>query len=347
MSEYIRESVQRLTGYTPGEQPRRKDIIKLNTNENPYDPSPAVRSVLQRLDVAELARYPDPVCSELRKAIADRHGCHADQVFVGNGSDEVLALCIRAFVERSGTVGFYDPSYSLYPVLAAIEDVATRPVKLGPDFAWNMPEQYAASLFFLTNPNAPTGLLYPRAEVEAFCDRFDGVVVIDEAYVDFSSAHCMDLALSRKNVLVARTLSKSFSLAGIRLGYVVGPQPLVAALFKIKDSYNVNRLSQEIALAALSDIAHMEGNVERIQITRGSMTAGLEQRGFEVFASETNFLWTKPSAAPAEEVFEALREDGVLVRYFSGEATGDYLRITVGTEGDMHALFNALDRLFG
>jgi len=185
--------------------------------------------------------------------------------------------------------------------------------------------------------------LYPRNEVAAFCERFDGVVLIDEAYVDFSSADCMELALSLENVLVARTLSKSFSLAGLRLGYAVGPESLIQALFKIKDSYNVSRLSQEIALAALSDLGHMQSNVERIKDQREKLARELEARGFTVFPSETNFLWVKPpSGTTASTLFESLREKKILTRYFPGELTGEYLRITIATEGEMRALINAL-----
>ncbi|MEA3471496.1 MAG: histidinol-phosphate transaminase, partial [Thermodesulfobacteriota bacterium] len=326
----IRKSVWAMTGYVPGEQPRSCKVIKLNTNENPYPPSPRVKEVLAKFDVEQLGLYPDPVCHDLRETIAEYHNVDIDRILVGNGSDEILALCIRAFVERDGSVGYYDPSYSLYPVLARIEDVAVKPVRLGSDFEWNMPEDYETSLFFLTNPNAPTSLLYPREEVRAFCGRFRGVVVIDEAYVDFSREHCLDFVREFDNVIVARTLSKSFSLAGIRLGYAVGPVALIEALHKIKDSYNVGRLAQELGLAALLDVKHMEGNVERIKITRAAMTAELSRRGIEMFPSETNFLWVKPAGREAGELFERLREDGIFVRYFPGELTGAYLRITVG-----------------
>ena len=345
MSSLIRKSVEAMQGYVPGEQPRRRDVIKLNTNENPYPASPRVKEVLERISLNTLGLYPDPVCMELREQVADLHGCDREQVFVGNGSDEILALCIRAFVEPDGAVGYYDPSYSLYPILAAIEDVAVKPVSLGPDFQWQMPDDYTSSLFFLTNPNAPTSILYPKDEVRAFCSRFSGVVLIDEAYVDFSAHHCLDLVQEFDNVIVARTLSKSFSLAGIRLGYAVGSEALISALFKIKDSYNVNVLTQEVARAALSDITHMKRNVERIQMTRKTMTLELEKRGFQVIPSETNFLWVRPTQGEAADLFQRLRDDFVYVRYFPGERTGEYLRITVGTEGDLTALLSSLDQI--
>ncbi len=342
MTKYIKKAVQELAAYTPGEQPRERDIIKLNTNENAYPPSPKIAEVLRRPADA-LRLYPDPVCHELRNVIANLHQCRAEQVFVGNGSDEVLALCVRAFVERSGSVGYHEPSYSLYPVLAAIHEVETRPVSLSADFSWSMPEGYAASLFFLANPNAPTSILYPKDMVRSFCKGFSGVVLIDEAYVDFARENCMDLALPMDNVLVARTLSKSYSLAGLRVGYVIGSEALIGAMYKIKDSYNVSRLSQEIALAALLDRGHMERNVARIRDTRDRVANELRGLGFGVAPSETNFLWVKPPPGrTAQQVFEDLRKRKILARYFPGPRTGEYLRITVATEGEMRALVDAL-----
>lgn len=342
MTKYIKKAVQELAAYTPGEQPRERDIIKLNTNENAYPPSPKIAEVLRRPADA-LRLYPDPVCHELRRVIADLHQCRVEQVFVGNGSDEVLALCVRAFVERDGAVGYHEPSYSLYPVLAAIHEVETKPVALNDDFSWNMPDDYAASLFFLANPNAPTSVLYPKDTVRSFCKRFAGVVLIDEAYVDFAREHCMELATTMENVLVARTLSKSYSLAGLRVGYVVGSETLIGAMYKIKDSYNVSRLSQEIALAALLDRGHMERNVARIRDARDRVAKELRGMGFAVAPSETNFLWVKPPPGlTAQQVFEDLRKRKILVRYFPGPRTGEYLRITVATDGEMRALVDAL-----
>lgn len=337
----IRASIKALTPYTPGEQPG-PGVIKLNTNENPYPPSPRVAEVLRAADPASLRLYPDPVSSGLRKQIAGLHGCAPEQVFIGNGSDEVLALGVRAFVPEGGAVGYFDPSYSLYPVLAAIEDVPVRPVPLPPDFGWTMPAGYTSALFFLTNPNAPTSRLFPRAEVEAFARGFPGVVLVDEAYVDFAGATCLDLALQLPNVLIARTLSKSYSLAGIRLGYAVGPAPLIEALHKIKDSYNISLLTQQLAAAAVGDQAWMRGNVAKIVATRERVAGVLRSRGWSVFDSATNFLFAKPPVRPARELFEELRARKIFVRYFSAPATRDYLRITIGTETEMDALLAAL-----
>lgn len=345
MNRFIRKAVRELAAYTPGEQPKDRDIIKLNTNENAYPPSPKIAELLQR-PIDRLRLYPDPVCMELREALAEYHGCKPEQIFVGNGSDEVLAMCVRAFVERDGSIGYFEPSYSLYPVLAAIHEIAVKPVRLNKDFSWNMPKDYSASLFFLANPNAPTSIQYPESSVAAFCRSFPGVVLIDEAYVDFAAYNCVKLALSADNVLVARTYSKSFSLAGLRVGYVIGAKPLIDAFYKIKDSYNIDRLAQEIALAAVRDAAHMRRNVERILETRARVSAELAKRGFTVCPSQTNFLWAKPPKLGAKKVFDELRKLKVLVRYFPGELTGDYLRITVATDAEMTALLSSLDQIF-
>jgi len=328
-----------MQGYVPGEQTLDPGTIKLNTNENPYPPSPRVLQALREFDGERLRLYPNPVGQALRERVAELQACEPEQVFVGNGSDEVLALCTRAFVENDGTIGYFDPSYSLYPVLTDIREAARRPVVLGEDFGWQMPADYDVSLFFLTNPNAPTGMLFSRREVEAFCMRSTGVVLIDEAYVDFAQADCMDLALTFDNVLVARTLSKSYSLAGLRLGYCVGAARLIEAMMKIKDSYNLDMLTQALALAALNDTETMRANVERVKATRERLMEVLAGLGFDSCPSETNFVWTRPPAGvPAAELFEQLRADRIMVRYFAGELTGGHIRITVGTDEQIDVL---------
>jgi histidinol-phosphate aminotransferase len=282
------------------------------------------------------------MCNGLRTRIARLHGCTPEQVFVGNGSDEVLALCVRAFVERDEAVGFFAPSYSLYPVLAAIEDVRTKPVELADDFSWRMPADYQAALFCLTQPNAPTSRPFPRSRIAAFCRRFTGVVLVDEAYGDFADEHFVDLALRRPNVVVARSFSKSYSLAGLRLGYAVGPAPLIAALHKIKDSYNVSYLTQQLAAAALSDQAWMRDHVGKIVATRERVARTLRERGWLVMDSATNFLFARPPARPASELFQTLRARHIFVRYFPAPSTAQYLRITIGTDAEMDALLAAL-----
>ena len=343
-SSRIRTSVRRMRGYVPGEQPRDPRVIKLNTNENPYPPSPAVAEALRMLEVSQLRLYPDPVSRALRQRLAEIHRVTPEQVFIGNGSDEVLALCVRAFVDRPGrTVSFFDPSYSLYPVIAEAEEVPVEPIALGPEFEWRRPDCSRADLFFMTHPNAPTGLVYPEAEIAAFCDAFPGVVVVDEAYVDFARSDLMPLARSRPNVIVARTLSKSFSLAGLRVGYAVGPEPLISAMFTLKDSYNIDRVAQQLALAAVNDLDYMRATAARIVATRRRVGEALAQRGCRVTPSDTNFIWFRPlEGQTAQETVAALRAQRILVRHFPGPRTGEYIRVTIGTDSEMDAFLAAL-----
>lgn len=342
MSEFIRKSVQEMAGYIPGEQPRGGKFVKLNTNENPYPPSPAVMEALKVFHPNDLHFYPDPVSTSLRNRIAEIHDCASDEVFVGNGSDEILALCTRAFVENDGSIGYFDPSYSLYPVLAAIREVETKPVSLTADFKWNIPKTHSSSLFFLANPNAPTGIIFDHEKVKKFCSEYTGVVVIDEAYVDFADQDCVSLAKEYDNVIVMRTLSKSYSLAGLRLGYAIGERSLIDALMKIKDSYNVDSITQYIGLAALSDLYHMHANAGRIKVTRGRLVNELEKLGFSVCPPQANFVWAKPKNIKAETLFKKLKERKILIRYFSGKKTGKYVRITVGTDEEIDLLLEAI-----
>lgn len=345
MSSFIRKSVRSLEAYTPGEQPKRTGLVKLNTNENPYPPSPRVAEALASMPPETLRLYPDPVSSELRQVIADLHGVELNQVFVGNGSDEILALCTRAFVEDDGKIGYFSPSYSLYPVLAAIRNVPGIPCELNEVFGWPEQDPEPASLFFLANPNAPTSMLFNSEKVRQFCSIFPGVVLIDEAYVDFAHDHCMEVAKTLPNVLVMRTLSKSYSLAGIRCGYVVGAKSLISALFKIKDSYNVNRMTQTAATAAILDQAYMRVNAVRIITTRDRLTKMLNQMNFAVCPSDANFLWVRHETRPAKEIFEALKAAGILTRYFPGPRTGEYLRITIGTDSDVDRLIVEIKKI--
>ena len=347
----IAKSVRALTPYTPGEQPKDRSVIKLNTNENPYPPSPLVEKVLASFDLDRLRRYPDPVFTELREKIAERDGTVPARVFVGNGSDEVLTLAARAFVDDDEAIGSFDPSYSLYKTLAAIRNVPFAPSPLAPDFTWAPPVTRAGdapvALFLLTNPNAPTSVRYPREQVAAFAKSFLGVVLVDEAYADFADDTCMSLAAAadNANVVVMRTLSKSFSLAGLRLGYCVGPEDLIEALYKVKDSYNVDALAQAVALAALADLPWMRRNAAKVQKTRDATADELRRRGWDVPPSQSNFLFAKPAHRPAAEIFEELRRRNIFVRYFPGPRTGDRLRISVGTDADMDTLLDVLAEL--
>ena len=363
----ITKCVRRLEAYTPGEQPKAKNVVKLNTNENPYPPSPKCTAVLKSFDLDRLRRYPDPEFSALRQELAKLNRTRPENIFVGNGSDEILALAAKAFVENNEQIGSLDPSYSLYKTLAAIRDVKWE----GVDFSRSrtadgenssvglrLPTR-ATSLFLWTNPNAPTGTLAEPKTIAAFARKFKGIVLGDEAYADFSRTNCMRLATAAKNrnILAMRTFSKSYSLAGLRVGYCVGPKDLIAALYKVKDSYNVDAIAQAVALAAVKDQRWMKTNVAKVVKTRRWFTAELERRGWDVLPSESNFVFAKPPKAAgkreegkgkrkmAKRIFDALRARNIFVRYFSGPKTADRIRITIGTDTQMHKLLSALDTL--
>ena len=334
----IARHVRKLEEYVPGEQPRAKSVVKLNTNENPYPPSPKCRAALRAFDYARLRRYPDPNCSELCAEIARLNGTTPERVFVGNGSDEILALAAKCFVEDDESIGSLDPSYSLYKTLAAIRNVK-----------WTGLDVTAStSLFLLTNPNAPTGEFREPSEIAAFAKKFKGVVIVDEAYGDFARANCMSLATAEanRNLIAMRTFSKSYSLAGLRVGYCVGPRDLIRAMYKVKDSYNVDALAQTVALAAIRDQDWMRKNAAKVIRSRTRLSAALEKRGWDVLPSEANFVFARPPApAKAADIFARLRERNIFVRYFPGPKTGDRLRVTVGTEPEMKTLLKALDEL--
>ena len=354
----IAKHVRKLAGYVPGEQPKSKSVVKLNTNENAYPPSPKCAEVLKDFDLDRLRRYCDPDCTALREALAKLNRTTPDRIFIGNGSDEILALCAKTFVENDESIGSLDPSYSLYKTLAAIRDVewvGANTVRVespsrtkDENSAVRLQLPTSTSLFLWTNPNAPTGEWVEPATIAAFAKKFKGVVLVDEAYADFARGNCMELATAadNRNVLVMRTFSKSFSLAGLRVGYCVGPKNLIDALVKVKDSYNVDALAQAVALAAVRDVAWMKKNVEAIVETRWSFTGELEKRGWDVLPSESNFVFARPpKGTEAEKVFTALKERDIFVRYFKGPKTGDRLRITIGTPTQMKKLLTALDRI--
>ena len=340
----IAKHIRKLESYVPGEQPQTRNVVKLNTNENPYPPSPTCAKVLKQFDLDRLRRYPDPDFAELRRVLAKLNGAQPENVFVGNGSDEVLSIAAKTFVENDEAIGSLDPSYSLYQTLAAIRGVKW----VGVADPANQQVGREISLFLWTNPNAPTGVLAEPKSIAAFARRFKGVVIVDEAYADFARTNCMALATARtnRNLLVMRTFSKSYSLAGLRVGYCVGPKDLVAAMYKVKDSYNVDAVAQAVALAAAKDQKWMRANVAKVVKTRARVAAELVRRGWDVIPSEANFLFARPPApAKAANLFDELRKRNIFVRYFRGAKTGDRLRITIGTDAQMDKLLSALKTL--
>ncbi len=359
----VRPLVHGLHAYVPGEQPRIRGLIKLNTNENPYPPSPRVLRATQAAVDGRFRLYPNPTSQALRERLAKLHGCDPSQVLVGNGSDEVLALAVRAFVEpkvgcrkaSKATVQYLDPSYSLYPVLAAIHGARTHAVPLGPDFAlpampsgkragrkgWN-PE---AALSLVTTPNAPSGRGFTNTELETLCRATRGVVVLDEAYVDFARENALALALKYPHVLVFRTFSKAYSLCFQRVGYCVGHPELIEALDRIRDSYNVNGLGQVAALATLDDLPYYRRNFKRVIATRERLTTALTALGFSVVPSQTNFIFVRPPGPPAESWLKSLRDQRILVRWFRTPGLSDRLRITIGSDAEADRLVRVVRQL--
>lgn len=373
----IRPLVHALHAYVPGEQPKIPGLIKLNTNENPYPPSPKVLTAIRGALDGRLRLYPNPTAEKLRAKLARLHGCQPENILVGNGSDEVLALAVRAFVEpkqaeaslgqatgggksegdekrlAQATVQYFTPSYSLYPVLADTHGAAKNPVALRPDFSLPTVAElrrgkqwrFKAALTFVTTPNAPGGRGYGTRELEKLCRAQKGVVVLDEAYVDFARENALKLALKFPHVLLARTFSKAYSLCFQRIGYGIGHADLIAALDKIRDSYNVNGLGQIAAEATLDDLKYYRANFSKIIATRVWLSRELTKCGFRVLPSQTNFILVKPPLYPAKVWLEKLRERKILVRWFSAPEVCDYLRITIGTRAEADALMKVVQFL--
>jgi histidinol-phosphate aminotransferase len=360
-SSFVRPLIANLHPYVPGEQPKIKGLIKLNTNENPYPPSPKVLAAIKSAVDGRLRLYPNPTAQRLREKVAKLHRCKPENIIVGNGSDELLAMAVRCFVEPANStknrsrevVQFFNPSYSLYPVLAETHGARTNSVPLEKDFAipflsklrvqqqWD----FQAALTFITTPNAPSGRSYELAGLDALCRSQRGVVVLDEAYVDFAREHALPLSLKHPNVLVARTFSKAYSLCFQRVGYFVGHPGLIAALQKIRDSYNVNGLGQIAALATLDDLPYYRKNFQKIITNRERLSAQLTQLGFRVLPSQTNFILAQPPKFAAETWLQKLRDQRILVRWFKYPEVRDYLRITIGTSAEVKALLQAVKKV--
>jgi histidinol-phosphate aminotransferase len=345
---YLRNNIDAMAGYTPGEQPREGErVVKLNTNENPYPPSPHVMRALRELPADRLRRYPDPMADKVRNIVAGMFGVRREQVLCGNGSDELLTLIMRAMVGEGEAIAYPTPTYSLYPVLAEIQ--AARAVEIPTRDDFTLPLEALAEVkaraLIICNPNAPTGVFTPVDAIARLAERFRGVVVVDEAYVDFASDNAMRLAVARPNVLVLRTLSKSYSLAGLRFGYAVGPADLIKGLEKVKDSYNVDAASIELAAAALQDQAWMRANVEKVRSERARLVPRLAEAGLTVTPSEANFVLARVPDGDGRRWYEALKARGILVRWWNLPRLADKLRITVGTPDQNDALVSAIENI--
>ena len=357
---FERNNIRAMSGYTSGEQPDRPDIIKLNTNENPYPPGPAVERALRAIDVQSLRRYPPPTASGLRQSLAELHKISADNLVVTNGGDELLRLVLATFVEPGNAggdcIGVADPSYSLYDVLAAAHGCGLKKFPLRAD--WSLPPDFAAQLnaanvklCFIVNPHAPSGHLTSAQDIERIAREFRGVLVLDEAYVDFVDPDrkydCIPLTARCDNLLILRTFSKGYSLAGLRMAYGIGGRALIDPMqYKTKDSYNTDFIAQTLARAAIEDQAYAADTWRRVREQRTWLMRELQDLGFKMPKSQSNFLLaTVPAPHNAADVYQALKDCGILVRYFRLPGLEDKLRITIGSPDENRRLVDALIRI--
>jgi histidinol-phosphate aminotransferase len=345
---YFRPNITAMTGYVPGEQSRGEKIIKLNTNENPYPCSPKVKVAIGRVVQAGLQKYPDPLATAFRIAAGGLYGFDPDWILCGNGSDELLTMITRAFVDSGDVVRFANPGYILYKTLAEIQGAKTDVVNFNAD--WSLGEAFAKpvdrlKLAFLANPNSPSGTLVPPEQVAELAEALPCPLVVDEAYVDFADTNCLALVRENDKILVLRTLSKSYALAGLRFGFVVAQPQIISQLRKVKDSYNCDALSIAGATAAIDDQAWLQETRARILATRERMTGALQGLGFASVPSQANFVWNPHPSVPVEPLYQQLKANGVLVRYMNYAGWGDGLRISVGTDEQVDACLSLLKTL--
>ena len=348
MQSLLRKNIEDLEGYTPGAQPRRADLIKLNTNENPYPPSPRVLAAVRKELNASLRLYPDPVALELRKRAAVLYNVRPENVMAGNGSDELLSILMRCYVGEEDCVAYPVPTYSLYETLIAIQDGQSLTVRYADDFTIPAPlYSQSSKVTILCNPNAPSGTLEPVGEIARLARSVAGLLIVDEAYIDFADTDESAIPLIKRvpNLVVLRTFSKAFSLAGMRVGLAFGSEDIVRNMLKVKDSYNLCRLSLTAAVAALEDMEWMRRNVGRIQRTRGTLIRGLRKLGFDVHASQANFVMAKLGKDSIRWLYEGLRDRGILVRFFDTPDLRNMMRVTVGRPREIRALLRETEAL--
>lgn len=347
MSRFWSPSIQSLVPYTPGEQPQVEGLIKLNTNENPYPPAPAVREVLDQFDTSRLRLYPDPESAQLKQSLAHAHGLNTNQVFIGNGSDEVLALTFMALLRQDKPLLLPETTYSFYNVYIDLYGIEARHIALTDDFRIDLSQyQQPNGGIIFANPNAPTGISVPLSEIRALLENnTDSVVVVDEAYVDFGAESATALIDQYPNLLVTQTFSKSRSLAGLRIGCAFGHADLIEALERVKNSFNsypLDMLAQAVAAASLEDENYFRSRLDQVIATREWTNEQLQTLGFEVLPSHTNFVFASHPKVSGAELMAYLRENKILVRHFTKPRIENHLRITIGTDEEMQALINCL-----
>jgi histidinol-phosphate aminotransferase len=349
--KYFRENILAMAGYQPGEQPQAGKFIKLNTNENPHPPSPKVARAIVEVLARGLQKYPDPMADAFRTRAAEVLNVPGkDWILCGNGSDDILTICTRAFVGEGDLLRLPYPSYILYKSLAQIQGARWEEVPFAAD--WTLPDNFRAAaeglkLVFLPNPNSPSGTMIGRDAILELAERLACPLLLDEAYVDFADFSCIDLVAQSEKILVSRSLSKSYALAGLRFGFLVAQPPIIEQLVKVKDSYNCDALSIAAATAAIDDQAWLAENRARIIAARRRLTEGLTRLGMTVIPSQANFVWCTHPSQPAKLLYEQLKAQRILVRYMNYEGWGDGLRISVGTEEQIDALLGMLETLLG
>jgi histidinol-phosphate aminotransferase len=336
----VRPNIAAMSGYTPGEQPQAGKFIKLNTNENPYPPSPKVTQAIQAVLEQGLAKYPDPVANTFRRRAAEVLGVEPDWILCGNGSDDILTILTRAYVGEGDLLRLPFPSYILYRTLAEIQGARFDEVRFNED--WSLPDTFKSAsdrlkLAFLPNPNSPTGTVIAPADILQIAEALPCPLLVDEAYGDFAEQNCIELVRQNEKVMVSRTLSKSYGLAGLRFGFLIAQPQVIEELMKVKDSYNCDALSIAGATAAIDDQAWFVANRAKVLATRQRMTAALEQLGFSVIPSQANFVWCTHPTRPVQPLYEELKSNRVLVRYMNYPGWSDGLRISVGTDEQVDA----------
>ncbi|MEG4853992.1 histidinol-phosphate transaminase [Microcoleus sp. B5-D4] len=345
---YFRKNIHEMSGYVPGEQPPLgTKIIKLNSNENPYPPSLKALKVLQEIDGEMLRRYPDPTGKVFRISASKIFGVADDWIIVGNGSDDLLNLIVRAVGESGKQIVCPAPTYVLYRTLAQIQDAEFVEVPYPDDYKLPVDLLIAAqgAVTFIASPNSPSGTAISLADLEKLAKELSGILVIDEAYVDFAEENALELTKKYSNVIVLRTLSKGYSLAGLRLGFGIANPALLAELNKIKDSYNVDALAYAVGAVAIADQDHKIANAEKIKVSRAKLAVSFQELGFEVWPSQTNFLLVRPPNGDAERIYQTLKVRGILIRYFNQPRLEDKLRISVGTEEQNQILVKTLKEI--
>ena len=340
---YFRDNVEGAAGYTPGYQPKATEVVKLNTNENPYPPSPEVMKALAEIRPEQLRRYPDPLGNAFREAAAELNGVEPANIMCCNGGDDLLSIAIRAFCDERRPVAYPVPTYSLYPVLARLQDCEMIEIPFDEEF--NLPAKLAttgAALTIVCNPNAPTGSFIRVDELASLAAELTGVLLVDEAYVDFAEQNCASLVKDFDNIIVLRSLSKGYSLAGLRFGYAIANKDLIAGLLKVKDSYNVDAVAIALATAAIRDQAYFRQNVEKVKEERTALTAQLRAAGLAVPESHANFVLAQTKNTSAGEIHKKLAQQNIFVRYFNVPGLSDRLRISIGAKEQNEKLMAAL-----